>query len=92
MNKDVLISINGLQVAEGTDDSVEVVTVGEYYNRNDKHYIIYEDIDEDPKVIGYGVALSTFENLRGVDLSDVNYVLFDEFCELIKSSLMSFFN
>ncbi|MBE5957322.1 MAG: DUF1934 domain-containing protein [Lachnospiraceae bacterium] len=47
MNKDVLISINGLQVAEGTDDSVEVMTVGEYYNRNDKHYIIYEEIDEE---------------------------------------------
>ncbi|MCR5835562.1 MAG: DUF1934 domain-containing protein [Lachnospiraceae bacterium] len=47
MNKDVIISINGLQVAEDTDDAVEVVTVGEYYNRNNKHYIVYEEIDSD---------------------------------------------
>lgn len=30
---------------------------------------------------GYAVALSTFKNLRGVDLSDVNTVVFDEFIE-----------
>lgn len=33
-------------------------------------------------IIGYGCALSTFSNLRGVDLSDVEIVLFDEFIEL----------
>lgn len=32
-------------------------------------------------IIGYGANLSTFENLRGVDLSDVNLVIFDEFIE-----------
>lgn len=47
MNKDVLISMNGLQAIEGTNDTVEVITVGEYYNKNGKHYIIYEDVDED---------------------------------------------
>lgn len=52
-----------------------------------EHYIISEKMYEGKKLIsekiyGYGVALSTFENLRGVDLSDVKYVLFDEFIEL----------
>lgn len=47
MNRDVLVSMNGLQVVEGTDDTVEVITVGEYYYVNGKHYIIYEDVDED---------------------------------------------
>ena len=60
--------------------NVQVVPEGE-------HYIIQEKIFEDNKlkdinVYGYAVALSTFENLRGVDLSDVNYVVFDEFIEL----------
>lgn len=45
------------------------------------HYMIYERIDEDPVLIGYGAALSTFGSLRGVDLSDVEIVLFDEFIE-----------
>lgn len=43
-------------------------------------------VKEDDEVIGYGAALSTFENLRGVDLSDVEYVLFDEFIENRKLS------
>lgn len=41
----------------------------------------YDELGETAKEIGYAVALSTFENLRGVDLSDVEYVLFDEFIE-----------
>lgn len=47
-----------------------------------KHSMIYDCTDPDDRhLIGYAVALSTFENLRGVDLSDVQYVLFDEFIE-----------
>lgn len=62
------------------DRSVQIVPEGE-------HYIIQEKILEGKKVkdinvYGYAVSLSTFENLRGVDLSDVKYVLFDEFIEL----------
>lgn len=38
----------------------------------------------DDKIIGYVAALSTFENLRGVDLSDVKYIIFDEFIELAR--------
>lgn len=45
-------------------------------------YVVKEAED----VIGYGAALSTFENLRGVDLSDVEFVLFDEFIENRKLS------
>lgn len=46
------------------------------------HYMIYEYVsDADRVLIGYGVALSTFNNLRGVDLSDVDLVVFDEFIE-----------
>lgn len=46
---------------------------------------IYVVMEAD-SIIGYGAALSTFENLRGVDLSDVEYVLFDEFIENRKLS------
>lgn len=52
-----------------------------------EHYIISEKMYEGKKLVketvyGYACSLSTFENLRGVDLSDVKYVLFDEFIEL----------
>ena len=47
-----------------------------------KHSMIYDCTDPDRKILrGYAVSLSTFDNLRGVDLSDVRYVIFDEFTE-----------
>lgn len=40
----------------------------------------YNQADEDnPILVGYGVALSTFAGLRSMDLSDVTITVFDEF-------------
>lgn len=61
-----------------------------FMEKEKNHAVIYEETEEGTKVIGYGVALSTFENLRGVDLSDVNYVLFDEFIERKKFTFDQF--
>ena len=52
-----------------------------YIEKSGKHAFIYERIEEDTKLIGMAAALSVFENLRGVDLSDIEIVLFDEFIE-----------
>ena len=43
------------------------------------HAVAYDQ--ENGNLMGYGANLSTFENLRGVDLSDVKYIIFDEFIE-----------
>lgn len=48
MTKDVLLSISGLHfdAAGGeTDDNepIEVITPASYYNKNGKHYVIYEE-------------------------------------------------
>ena len=44
MTKDVIVSISGLQMpAEGEAEPVEVITVGDYYQKNGKHYVLYED-------------------------------------------------
>lgn len=49
MTKEVILSIAGLQF-ENTDsedrEPVEVITVGEYYNKNGKHYILYDEVTE----------------------------------------------
>ena len=42
MTKDVLISIRGLQVLvdeEGVQEPVEVLNTGQYYFKNNQHYI-----------------------------------------------------
>lgn len=47
MMKDILVSISGLQFEIDQDEAVEVISVGEYYNRNNKHYVIFEEMVED---------------------------------------------
>jgi uncharacterized beta-barrel protein YwiB (DUF1934 family) len=47
MTKEVIVSISGLQFAEdGTNEPVEVITAGDYYNKNGKHYIVYDEVME----------------------------------------------
>lgn len=49
MTKDVLLTIRGLQFATGEDgpeEPVEVITPGDYYKKNDKHYVIYDEVME----------------------------------------------
>lgn len=55
MTKDVLVSISGkhidimndpVQGYETGDDGIEVVTPANYYCRNGKHYIIYDEVIE----------------------------------------------
>ena len=42
MTKDVLIKISGLQAMDGESDDVEIITAGDYFQKNGKHYIIFE--------------------------------------------------
>lgn len=47
MIKDVLLSITGLQMAADNDsDTVEMFAPGEYYFRNNKHYLLYDEVTE----------------------------------------------
>ena len=49
MTKDVLLSISGLQFAAQDEEDVEpveVITAGDYYKKNGKHYILYDEVME----------------------------------------------
>jgi uncharacterized beta-barrel protein YwiB (DUF1934 family) len=49
MTDRVLLTISGLQfVAEedGANEAVEVITPGDYYKKNDKHYVVYDEVME----------------------------------------------
>ena len=46
MTKDVLITISGVQILDEEDEDVEMVTRGDYYNKNGKHYITYDEVME----------------------------------------------
>ena len=53
MTQEVLLTLKGLQFdqREADSDKIEMVVAGDYYKRNDKHYVIYEEITE-----GFGQA------------------------------------
>lgn len=47
MTKEVLVTIRGLQNGPETDgEPIEMTTTGEYYYKNGKHYILYEEVME----------------------------------------------
>jgi len=46
MTKEVMVTISGLQMAEGEDDSIELIHIGEYYKRNGTHYILFDELFE----------------------------------------------
>lgn len=48
MTKEVLLTLQGLQFdqREANADKIETVTVGDYYKKNDRHYVIYEEVTE----------------------------------------------
>lgn len=43
MNKDVLVSISGLQFISDAQESLEMITIGDYYKRNGKHYLLFNE-------------------------------------------------
>lgn len=47
MTKEVLISISGLQYEKEEEELIEVISRGEYYQKNGKHYILYDEISGD---------------------------------------------
>lgn len=48
MTKEVLLTLQGLQFDQREEDSdkIEMVTVGDYFKKNDRHYVVYEEITE----------------------------------------------
>lgn len=47
MRKSVLVSISGLQFEVDEEETVEVITAGEYFNRNGKHFILFDELSEE---------------------------------------------
>lgn len=47
MDENVVIKISGLQIVENTGDNVEVIAKGMHYLKKDKHYLLYEEYEND---------------------------------------------
>jgi uncharacterized beta-barrel protein YwiB (DUF1934 family) len=73
VTKDVLISIQGLQfagsgVSDGVNedelDKIETIYTGEYYYRNNAHFIMYDEIVEDSQDTQDGEPIKNIMKLR----------------------------
>lgn len=52
MTREVLVSVKGLHVMEAmTEEEIEMISAGKYYNRNGKHYVVYDEAVEGTKEI-----------------------------------------
>lgn len=47
MTKDVIVSISGLQMDMDQSAPVEVITMGSYYYKNGKHYVLFDESEDD---------------------------------------------
>ena len=77
MTKDVMVTIAGFHMAEEDEDTIEMVHIGEYYERNGTHYILYEERMEgmtEPRSEGIKVGGHRMELLkRGPVSGDLVY-------------------
>ena len=47
MDKDVWVSVAGLQFGENPEgDRIEIITPGSYYKKKDHHYLLYDEVTE----------------------------------------------
>lgn len=60
MTKEVMVTISGLQMAEEEEDAIELVHIGQYYNRNGVHYILFDELLE-------GLAVPVKNRIRITD-------------------------
>lgn len=63
MTKDVFVRINGIHMEAGCEDPepVEVICPGTYYKKNNKHYIIYDEVQSDET----GITKNTVKVCKG---------------------------
>ncbi len=46
MDRDVFVTIKGIHTTNNDSDDTEILIPGEYYFRNNKHFICYEEVSE----------------------------------------------
>ena len=80
MNRNVLVSISGMQTSAESDGAIEIISNGEYYFRNGKHYILYEEqVDEHSNCMDTKCTIKISENrMELIKKGDVTTRMFFE--------------
>jgi uncharacterized beta-barrel protein YwiB (DUF1934 family) len=77
-----MIAITGLQFDSEEDEPVEVISAGKYYQKGNKHFILYDEYLSENN-FGYGESIPA--GATCADLTKNTIVLTDGIVEIIKS-------
>ncbi|MBS7006996.1 DUF1934 domain-containing protein [Anaerostipes sp.] len=58
MKKEVIINISGLQLDVSSEEPIELMTTGNYYLKNGKHYIMYDELTDDSQIVKNRLKIS----------------------------------
>lgn len=61
MKKEVLVAVAGMQFEFAEDEALESISPGEYYNKNGKHYVLYEELTADEAGVKGGITKNTLK-------------------------------
>ena len=88
MKKDVLITISGIHSDDLTDtDKIEIITSGSYYKKNNKHYLLYDEIVEGQDEVTRNIA--RFDN-EGFHISKSGFTNVDMSFEENKRNITNY--
>lgn len=75
MNKDVIITIKGLQKDDQQNATITSTLKGSYYEKNNKHYVMYEEqlIENDPNSLTNNTLIFSLSDYVTVDLIKRGY-------------------
>lgn len=58
MKKEIIINISGLQLDVSSEEPIELMTTGDYYLKNGKHYIMYDELTDDSQIVNNRLKIS----------------------------------
>lgn len=80
MQKEVIIFLNSVQHdGMSEDEQIEIITAGQYYNKNGKRYLIYEEMPESGGAVSKNVIKISDEKVEITKTGDSSVkMLFEE--------------
>ena len=73
MTRDVLVSITGARFSEHDKEDVEMIIGGDYFWKNGKHYVLYEEVMEESGEVVKNTVKITPDSMDILKKGSINY-------------------
>ena len=75
MTRDVLVSITGARFSEHDKEDVEMIIGGDYFWKNGKHYVLYEEVMEESGEVVKNTVKITPDSMDILKKGSINYFM-----------------